>query len=249
MVTGRAHPFEIYPSIDLRGGRVVRLQQGDYGREIRYDVDPIEVAASYEAAGARWLHVVDLDGAKAGHVIQTAIIERIIGATRLRVQVGGGVRSADDISELLAAGAKRVVVGTRAVRDWAWLEEILQDSALHGALTLAVDAREGTVATAAWQETSEVTAIELTKRADGLPLGAILYTDVARDGMLGGPDVTRTSELAAATRHRVLASGGVGSLDHIRPLLQTKVAGVVVGRSLYEGKVDLREAVRMAAAI
>lgn len=240
------HQFEIYPSIDLRDGRVVRLQQGDYGREIRYDVDPLEVAAGYEAAGAKWLHVVDLDGAKAGRIVQHEAIGRIAGSTKLHVQCGGGVRSREDIDILLAAGARRVVVGTRAVREWPWLEGLLKDSALHGRLTLAVDAKGGMVATAAWQETSAVSALDLTKRADDLPLGAILYTDVARDGMLGGPDVQRTAELAAASRHPVLASGGVGSIDHILPLLGTKVAGVVVGRSLYEGKLDLAEAVQLA---
>ena len=237
--------FEIYPSIDLRGGRVVRLQQGDYGREIRYDVDPLEVAGSYERAGARWLHVVDLDGARAGRVEQAEAIGRIIAATNLRVQCGGGVRSREDVLRLLEAGAERVVVGTKAVRDWPWLESLLEDRELAGRLTLAVDAKGGYVAAAAWQETTGVTALELTRRADDLPLGAILYTDVARDGMLGGPDAARTAELARATRHPVLASGGVGSLEDLRPLPGLGIAGVVVGRSLFEGRLDLKSALAL----
>ena len=234
---------ELYPSIDLRGGGVVRLAQGDYARETRYDVDPLDVAKGYEAAGARWLHVVDLDGAKAGRIVNDAAVAELARATGLSVQCGGGVRSREDVDVLLTAGAARVVVGTAAVNDWAWLASLLQDPSLHGKLTLAVDARDGRVATAAWRQTSDVTALELTRRADDLPLAAILYTDVARDGMLSGPDVPRTLELAAASRHPILASGGVGTLDHLRAFAGTNVAGVVVGRSLYEGKFSAREAV------
>ena len=238
--TGRP---ELYPSIDLRGGGVVRLEQGDYARETRYDVDPLDVAQRYEAAGARWLHVVDLDGAKAGRIVNGETVKMLAAATNLNIQCGGGVRSRGDIDVLLAAGASRVVVGTRAVNDWPWLESLLEDPALHDKLTLAVDARDGRVATAAWTETSDVTALDLTQRANDLPLAAILYTDVARDGMLSGPDVARTLELAAASRHPTLASGGVGTLDHLRAFAGTGVAGVVVGRSLYEGKFSARDAV------
>ena len=234
---------ELYPSIDLRGGGVVRLEQGDYARETRYDVDPLDVAKGYEAAGARWLHVVDLDGARAGRIVNFDAIARLAAATNLRIQCGGGVRSHNDVKVLLAAGASRVVVGTKAVNDWPWLETLLADPKLQGRLTLAVDARDGRVATAAWSQTSDVTALELTRRANDLPLAAILYTDVARDGMLNGPDVPRTLELAEASRHSVLASGGVGTLDHLRAFAGTSVAGVVVGRSLYEGKFSARDAV------
>ena len=234
---------ELYPSIDLRGGGVVRLEQGDYARETRYDVDPLDVAKGYEAAGATWLHVVDLDGAKAGRIVNADVIAKLAAATNLKTQCGGGVRSRADVDALLAAGAARIVVGTKAVNEWPWLESLLGDAALHGRLTLAVDARDGRVATAAWQEMSDVTALDLTRRANDLPLAAILYTDVARDGMLDGPDVPRTLELAAASRHPVLASGGVGTLDHLRAFAGTSVAGVVVGRSLYEGKFSARDAV------
>ena len=237
--------LDLYPSIDLRGGGVVRLAQGDFARETQYDVDPIDAAKSYADAGAAWLHVVDLDGAKAGAVQQTEAIRRIIEAEpRLKVQAGGGVRSRDDVDRLLEAGASRVVIGTRAVRDWDWFIDQLRDEAMHDRLTLAVDAKDGQVATQGWQAGSDVTAIELAQRTRGLPVAAILYTDVARDGLLGGVDAGRTAALAEATDVPVLASGGVGSIDDLPPLIASNVSGVIVGRALYEKKLDLAEAVR-----
>lgn len=243
-----AGTLTIYPSIDLRGGSVVRLAQGDFGRETRYAVAPAEAARSYADAGAQWLHVVDLDGAKSGAVQQADTIAGLIRSEpRLKVQVGGGVRSVDDVRRLLDAGASRVVVGTKAVRDWPWLLALLNDAAMHDRLTLAVDARDGQVATEGWQAGSDVTAVELAERTRGLPLAAILYTDVARDGLLVGTDADRTATLADATDVPVLASGGVGSLDDLRPLIASNVAGVIVGRALYEGKLDLAEAIRLGA--
>ncbi len=247
MRTGDA--FTIYPSIDLRDGHVVRLAQGDFGRETRYAVDPLEAAARYADAGAAWLHVVDLDGAKAGAIAQADRIAAIVRAEpRLKVQAGGGVRSEDDVRRLIDAGVSRVVVGTKAVQDWPWLLELLDEDGLHGRLTLAVDAKDGLVATHGWQEASETRALDLAARTRGLPLGAILYTDVSRDGLLGGTDVSRTVELAKATDVPVLASGGVGSLDDLRPLLDTGIAGVIIGRAIYEGKLDLADAVALAAS-
>ena len=238
----RAGTLEIYPSIDLRGGNVVRLAQGDFGRETIYDVDPAEVARAYADAGAGWLHVVDLDGAKAGRVSQADRVAAIVRAEpRLRVQAGGGVRSGEDVARLLDAGAARVVVGTKAVQDWPWLLDQLD---LHpGRLTLAVDAKAGVVATHGWQETSGRPAADLAAASRGLPLAALLYTDVARDGMLGGTDHAGTAALADATDVPVLASGGVGSPADLRPLIASNVAGVVIGRAIYEGRIDLAAAV------
>ena len=241
--------LEIYPSIDLRGGRVVRLAQGDFGRETRYDVHSGDAARSYADAGAAWLHVVDLDGAKAGAVVQADAIADIVKAEpRLRVQAGGGVRSGDDVRRLLDVGCERVVVGTKAVQDWPWLLGLLDDSTMHGRLTLAVDAKAGRVATHGWQSTGDDLAIDLARRTRGLPLGAVLYTDVARDGLLGGTDHAGTADLAAVTDVPVLASGGVGSIDDLRPLVETDVAGVVIGRAIYEGKIDLAAAVAAGKA-
>jgi len=239
-------PLEIIPSVDLRLGRVVRLKQGDYGQQINYDVDPIDVAKNYQDAGATWFHIVDLDGAKEGHPVQTKLIEQIIAATGMKVQVGGGIRSAEDIQTLLEARASRVVLGTKAMEDWAWFEWQVKDENFHHELVLALDAKDGYVATRGWTETSKELATDVAKQVSGWPLAAILYTDVAKDGMLTGPNFEATAKLAEAGDVPVIASGGVGSIEHIRRLRELPVWGVIVGRSLYEGKLDLREAIAVA---
>jgi phosphoribosylformimino-5-aminoimidazole carboxamide ribotide isomerase len=241
-------PLEIIPSIDLRNGRVVRLQQGDYARQLNYDVDPIAVARSFAEAGARWMHIVDLDGAKEGRPVQHELIGRVATASGIRVEVGGGVRSTDDIRRLIAAGVERVVVGTKAIEDWAWFESTATKAEFAQRLILALDAKNGVVATRGWTETSGRLAVDIARQVSGWPLGAILYTDVARDGMLGGPNVEQTKLLAMAGSLPVIASGGVGNLSHIRGLFGKGIWGVVVGRSLYEGAVSLAEAVKLAAS-
>ncbi len=242
-------PLTVIPSIDLRNGRVVRLQQGDYDRQLNYDVDPLAVAARYAAAGATWLHVVDLDGAKVGRTEQAMLVGKLATAARgLRVQAGGGVRSTGDIQRLFQAGVERVVVGTAAMEQWDWFEKLAHDPHYAGKLTLAIDARDGVIATHGWTEASTRTALDVAKGVKGWPLAALLYTDVAKDGMLSGPNVERTAELAAATDVPVIASGGVGSVDHVRAVAGRGIWGVIVGRSLYEGKVDLREAIRAVNA-
>ncbi|MEA2707689.1 MAG: phosphoribosylformimino-5-aminoimidazole carboxamide ribotide isomerase [Phycisphaerales bacterium] len=240
--------MEILPSIDLRDGKVVRLKQGDYARQVNYDVDPVATAKSFREAGANWMHIVDLDGAKEGRPVQTALIEKIIAASGLHVEAGGGVRSTDDISRLLAAGAARVVVGTKAIEDWPWFESLVRDPRLAGKLVLALDAKEGVVATRGWTETSGKLAVDIARQISDWPVAAILYTDVAKDGMLQGPNVEQTRKLAEAGRVPVIASGGVGNIDHIRQVKANSppIWGCIIGRSLYEGTLDLREAIRVA---
>lgn len=237
----------IIPSIDLRAGKVVRLQQGDYARQTEYAVDPIAVAGSYADGGAAYLHIVDLDGAKAGSPTQVDLIGLIVRSTGLIASVGGGVRSTDDVRRLLDAGASRVVVGTRAVEDWPWFESMAHNAAFAGKLILAVDAKGGKIATKAWTETSDLLATDLAARVRGWPLAGVLYTDVARDGMLAGPNVRRTAQLAAATDVPVIASGGVGTAAHVRTLAAAGgIWGVVVGRSLFEGTLTLADALAAA---
>lgn len=243
-VTGM--PLTIVPSIDLRGGRVVRLKQGDYAQQLNYDVDPVEVAASFESAGARWIHIVDLDGAKDGKAAQTALIRQIIAARKLNVQVGGGVRGTEDVQRLLVAGARRVVVGTRALEDWAWFESLAHSSAYADRIVLALDAKEGMVATRAWTHTTGKRAVDVAREVSDWPLAGILFTDVSKDGMLTGPNLETTRALAEAGKVRVIASGGVGNIEHIRQLRELPVWGAIVGRSLYDGKVDLAEAISVA---
>ena len=240
-------PLEIVPSIDLRGGRVVRLKQGDYGRQINYDVDPLDVARSYADAGATWLHIVDLDGAKEGRPAQSDLIAKIIAVSGMRVQAGGGIRATADVQRLLDAGASRVVVGTKAIEDWAWFESLARDDARFAQkLVLALDAKDGIVATRGWTEASGHSAVDIAKQISGWPVGAILYTDVAKDGMLQGPNIEHTRRLAEAGDVPVIASGGVGHIDHIRAVKTIPAWGVIVGRSLYEGTLDLAEAIRVA---
>lgn len=238
--------LEIIPSVDLRGGRVVRLKQGDYGRQINYDVDPVETAKAYAAAGAQWFHIVDLDGAKEGRPVQTALIQKMIAASRLKVEVGGGIRTADDIRILLDGGASRVVVGTRAMEDWPWFTSAVQDVNFQNKLVLALDAKDGIVATRGWTQTSGQLAVDVARDVSDWPLAAILYTDVAKDGMMTGPNFEQTAKLAEAGKVPVIASGGVGNISHIQRLVGLPVWGVIVGRSLYEGTLDLGEAIRVA---
>jgi phosphoribosylformimino-5-aminoimidazole carboxamide ribotide isomerase len=202
----------ILPSVDLRAGRVVRLKQGDYAQQLNYDVDPIQTARSFADAGAQWMHLVDLDGAKDGRPAQTDLISRMIAATGLNVQVGGGIRETQHIQTLLA-----------------------------------LDAKDGVVATRGWTQSSGKLAVDLARQVTDWPLAAILYTDVAKDGMMSGPNIEQTRKLAVAGKVPVIASGGVGSIDHIRKLTQIPAWGVIVGRSLYEGAVDLRQALAAGA--
>lgn len=236
--------FQVYPSIDLRDGRVVRLQQGDFDRQTSYDVDPVAQAQYFARCGARIMHLVDLDGAKAGRVAQAALVARVVSAAGIPVQVGGGVRSTADVDALLAAGVARVVVGTAALENWDWFAGLATKAGYAGKLVLAVDAKDGIVATRGWTALSGKTAVDLARQAEDLPLAALLYTDVAVDGMLTGPNTTRTAELVAATATPVLASGGVGSVEHILACKAMGAAGVIVGRAIYEAKIDLAAAVR-----
>ncbi len=238
--------LEIVPSIDLRGGRVVRLKQGDYGRQINYDVDPLAVARSYAQAGAAWLHIVDLDGAQQGRPAQSELIARIIAASGMRVQAGGGIRATADVQRLLDAGASRVVVGTKAIEDWGWFESLARDSKFAHKLVLALDANDGIVATRGWTQASGRAAVDVARQISGWAVAAILYTDVAKDGMLEGPNIEHTRRLVEAGDVPVIASGGVGHIGHVRQLLTSGAWGVIVGRSLYEGSLDLSEAIRSA---
>ncbi len=238
--------IQIIPSIDLRGGRVVRLQQGDYGRRIDYPGDPVETARSFADAGARWMHIVDLDGAKDGRVAQAPLIATMIAASKLHVQVGGGVRSTADIRKLLDAGAARVVVGTKAMEDWSWFDGLVHDAAFLGAIVLAIDAKDGVIATRGWTESSGRRAIDVAKQVSDWPLAAMLYTDVAKDGMMTGPNFAATAQLAGAGKVPVIASGGVGEIEHIKTLAKLPIWGAIVGRSLYEGTLDLRAALAAA---
>ena len=236
--------MDVIPAIDLRDGKCVRLIQGQYDRQITYRDDPVEQAREFHADGARWLHVVDLDGAKVGKPVNTETISAIAALGLLQIEVGGGIRDEASIRQLLDAGVTRVIIGTKAVSDFAWFREMA--SKFEGRLVLGLDARGSMVATHGWTADSAQTMLDFAAEADRLPLAAIIYTDISKDGMLSGPNIERTRALAEAVKTPVVASGGVKEAADVTRLKPTGVVGVVVGRSLYEGTLKLREAIEAA---
>lgn len=234
--------MHLFPAIDLRGGKVVRLLRGDYDQQTTYGDDPLEQARVFADAGATWLHVVDLDGARSGEPEHLRVIESICSGTKLKVEVGGGVRTDATIQRLLDAGVERVILGTAALQQWDWFTDAAQN-AFRGRLVLGLDARKGKLAIAGWEQELELTALEVAKQVSDWPLAAIVYTDIATDGTLAGPNVAATREIAEATKVPVVASGGVGTLDHLRALRDLPIQGAIVGRALYDGAFTAREAV------
>lgn len=240
--------MELIPSIDLRGGNVVRLEQGDYARETTYDADAVEVARGFARAGARRIHVVDLDGARDGRAGNDAVVRSILAACpELAVQVGGGMRTRERVAEVLDAGAARVVIGTAALEQPALLRELA--ARFPERIILGLDARDGRVAVRGWRETSAETVEQVLERFAKLPLAAVLHTDIGRDGLLGGPNVEATAALARRSPFPVLASGGVGSLADLERLARTRViAGAIVGKAIYSGAIRVDEAIARLAA-
>jgi phosphoribosylformimino-5-aminoimidazole carboxamide ribotide isomerase len=237
---------KLYPAIDLLGGKAVRLEEGRRDRATIFHDAPPQLVAQLARDGADRLHVVDLDGAFAGAPQQTELIRRIIEISPLPVEVGGGIRDRAAIDAVLALGAAYVVLGTAAVRSPALVEEACR--AHPGRVIVAVDARDGVVAVDGWTATSDVTAIELGQRAAGWGAAALLYTDVSRDGLHVGPNVEATAQLARAVSCEVIASGGVGSLDHLAHLRDADIAAVVVGRAIYDRRFTVEEAARVCHA-
>jgi phosphoribosylformimino-5-aminoimidazole carboxamide ribotide isomerase len=232
--------MEIWPAIDLRGGRCVRLQQGDYNRETVFGDDPVAVARGFVAAGGRHLHLVDLDGARDGKLVNLEVVEAIVRAVDIPCELGGGVRDEAAIRKLLDAGVARVVVGTKALREPDWFREMCHK--FPNRLVLGIDARGGMVATHGWLETSDVSAITMAQHFADEPIAALIYTDIATDGMLQGPNLAAMSEMAAAVSLDVIASGGVSNAADVARLTETGVAGVIIGRALYENRITLPEA-------
>lgn len=237
---------QVLPAIDLRSGRCVRLQQGDYQRETVFGDDPAAMARHWAAQGAERLHLVDLDGAREGRPVNVAAVRAILRGVAIPCQLGGGVRDEPTIAAWLEAGLDRVIVGTQALRDPAWFRDMA--AKYPGRLALGLDARDGMVATAGWLDTSATDAAELAATFDDLPLAAVIFTDIARDGMLAGPNLESTRSLAERLRTPVIASGGVGALDHLAALARLPIAGAIVGRALYEGRFTLPEALRILAS-
>lgn len=239
--------MKVIPAIDLLDGRAVRLREGRRDDVTVYREHPEELVAELCDGGAERIHVVDLDGAFDGARRHADLIARVCAASRVPVQVGGGIRDAAAARAVLDAGAAAVVLGTAAVKAPAVVQALCE--AFPGRVIVAVDARDGVVAVEGWVEASDVTAVELGRRAAGWGAAALLYTDIARDGIGVGPNVAATAALAAAVSIDVIASGGVHSLDHLRALAAAGVASVVVGRALYDARFTLAEAIAAAAEV
>ena len=239
----------LYPAIDLKDGACVRLLRGDMAQATVYADDPAAQARAFAAAGCQWLHVVDLDGAFAGRPVNRAAIEAIVAAVDVPVQLGGGVRELATLEAWLAAGISRVVLGTAAVRDPAFVEAAC--AAHPGRVAVGIDARDGRAAVDGWAETSDIPALDLARRAAQAGAAAIVHTDIARDGALEGPNLAATRAIAQAVDIPVIASGGVaglGDLAALKALEGDGVAGVIVGRAFYDGRIEPAAAIDLLAA-
>ena len=235
--------MQVIPAIDLLDGQCVRLHQGDYEQVTRFSDDPVAQALSWQRQGAQRLHLVDLDGARTGEPVNDAAIKAITAALNIPVQLGGGVRSAERAAELLGCGLERVILGTVALEQPELVAQLAEQHP--GRIVVGIDAKNGKVATRGWLTDSSTEATELAQRLSGMGIAAIISTDIATDGTLAGPNLTALRAMAEASTVPVIASGGIGTLEHLLSLLQLEplgVSGVIVGRALYDGRVDLAEA-------
>jgi phosphoribosylformimino-5-aminoimidazole carboxamide ribotide isomerase len=232
--------FEIIPAIDIRGGQCVRLLQGDYNHETVYGKDPVEMAQRWESEGATRLHVVDLDGAKAGSDANHAIVARIAEALKIPVQLGGGLRDAATIQKVLDSGVQRCIIGTKAAKEPEWAQQMF--ATFGDAIILGLDARDGMVAVAGWQETSAIPAVSFAQTMQSFGCARIIFTDIARDGTLAGPNAQALRQVAEAVEIPVIASGGVHKATDIRILKNIpNVEGAIVGKALYEGTATMHQ--------
>lgn len=234
----------LYPAIDLKAGRCVRLLKGDMNAETVYNDDPADQARQFRAAGFDWLHCVDLDGAFAGEAANAAAVEAILGATDVKIQLGGGIRTMDAVARWLELGLARVILGTAAVKDPALVREAA--SAFPGRVAVGIDARGDRVATEGWGETSEHTIDDIARRFEDAGVAALIYTDISRDGTLTGVNADLTAQLAERVGIPVIASGGVSSIEDVEALKDTAVEGMIIGRALYDGRIDPAAAIAAA---
>ena len=239
----------LFPAIDLKDGQCVRLPQGEMADATVFNEDPAAQALAFEEVGFEWLHVVDLNGAFAGKPVNAGAVEAILEAVHIPVQLGGGIRDLDTVVSWLDRGVVRVILGTAAVREPKLVREAAR--AFPGCIAVGIDARDGKVAIEGWAETSEMSALELARRFEDAGVTAIIYTDIARDGVLKGLNLDATAELARAVTIPVIASGGLAGIEDVRNLLDPRYAmleGAVAGRALYDGGLDPREALALIAA-
>lgn len=234
----------IIPAIDLIKGRCVRLIQGQYNRQISYEDDPVKQAEVFSSDGARWLHIVDLEGAKLGRPVNTETIAAITALGKIKIEVGGGIREQASIEQLFDIGAEHVIIGTKAVSDFKWFSRMAKK--FTGRIILGLDARGSKVATHGWTQNSPQSLLDFAAEAAKLPIAAIIYTDIAKDGMMAGPNFERTKALVEEVDVPVIASGGVSTIDDVKKLAELGAAAAIIGRSLYEGTLKLSDAINAA---
>lgn len=233
--------MRIYPAIDIKDGHCVRLLQGRFSDVTVYGDNPAETAKQWERLGGEYIHVVDLDGALKGHGVNAEVIKSICAAVNVPVQTGGGIRTMEDIEKKLSCGISRVIIGTGAVKDEEFVKRAVDRYG--DKIVIGIDAKNSMVAIEGWEKVSEFSAVEFAKKMENIGVQTVVYTDIATDGTLKGPNTAAMREMAEAVKLDVIASGGVGSIEDILSLEPTGVEGVIVGRALYTGNVDLTEAV------
>lgn len=236
--------MRIYPAIDIKDGQCVRLLQGRFSDVTVYGNDPVSVAKKWEAEGGEYLHVVDLDGALKGCGINSRIISKICSALSIPVQTGGGIRTMEDVESRLSCGIQRVIIGTSAVRDAEFIKRAADKYA--DRIVIGTDAKDSMVAIEGWEELSSFTAVEFAKKMEALGIKTFVYTDISTDGTLKGPNAAAMKEMSSAVNADIIASGGIGTIEHIKELSGTGVEGIIIGRALYEGTVRLKDAITIA---
>lgn len=236
--------MQLYPAIDLRDGKCVRLTQGEFNRVKVYSDSPAEMAKHWESLGATYLHLVDLDGALAGKSINEGAIREIIRSVSIPVQLGGGIRSEEAVKHLLSLGVSRVIIGTKAVNNPEFIKRLTE---IFGSeqIVVGVDAKNGFVATHGWEQVSDLPALDLCNRMAACGVKHVVYTDISKDGMLAGPNVAETKKLTMETGLDIIASGGVSCMEDLKNLFEAGIQGAIIGKALYETRVDLKQAVSM----
>lgn len=234
----------LFPAIDIKDGQCVRLRQGSFQDVLVYSDVPLKIAKQWEAAGASFIHIVDLDGALVGHSVNDDVIREIVSEVKIPVQVGGGIRTVKDIENKLSLGVERVIIGTKAVKDPAFIKEAV---ATFGSrrIVIGIDAKDGMVAIEGWEKVSSYQAVALALEMKKYGVKTIVYTDISKDGMLQGPNLLHTKELAEATGLNIIASGGVSSMKDLESLEESNVYGAIIGKALYENRIDLKKAVQL----
>ena len=239
--------MKIYPAIDIKDGKCVRLLRGSFDDVTVYGDNPAEMARNWESVGGEYIHVVDLDGALKGHGVNAEAIKEICKAVNVPVQTGGGIRSISDIEAKLECGISRVIIGTKAVSDAEFVKDAVKRYG--DKIVIGIDAKDGMVAIEGWEKTSEYQAVEFAKKMEEIGVKTIIYTDIATDGTLMGPNVDAMREMVNNTNMDIIASGGIGNIEHIKALIPTGVEGVITGRALYTGNINLCDAIKAGKGV